>query len=59
MEKTFQFKFVSPQAEKNPGLSHRTVAPPNFWRDHTHPDDTDWCSAFCLDSTQKTAGPRV
>ncbi|HET7286215.1 MAG TPA: PAS domain S-box protein, partial [Pyrinomonadaceae bacterium] len=26
---------------------------PNFWRDHTHPDDTDWCSAFCLDSTKR------
>ena len=50
---TFQFKFVSPQAEKILGYPLDQWLQPNFWRDHTHPDDTDWCSAFCLDSTQK------
>ena len=50
---TFQFKFVSPQAEKILGYPLEQWLEPNFWRDHTHPDDTDWCSAFCLDSTQK------
>ena len=50
---TFQFKFVSPQAEKILGYPLEQWLQPNFWRDHTHPDDTDWCSAFCLDSTQK------
>ena len=50
---TFQFKFVSPQAEKILGYPIEQWLEPNFWRDHTHPDDTDWCSAFCLESTHK------
>ena len=50
---TFQFKFVSSQAEKILGYPIEQWLQPNFWRDHTHPDDTDWCSAFCLDSTRK------
>jgi PAS domain S-box-containing protein len=50
---TFQFKFVSAQAEKILGYPIEQWLEPNFWRDHTHPDDTDWCSAFCLESTQK------
>lgn len=50
---TFQFTFVSPQAEKILGYPIKQWLEPNFWRDHTHPDDTDWCSAFCLDSTRK------
>ena len=50
---TFQFTFVSPQAEKILGYPIRQWLEPNFWRNHTHPDDTDWCSAFCLDSTSR------
>ena len=50
---TFQFTFVSPQAEKILGYPISQWLEPNFWRDHTHPDDTDWCSAFCLDSTKQ------
>lgn len=50
---TFQFTFVSPQAEKILGYPIRQWLEPDFWRDHTHPDDTDWCSAFCLESTRK------
>lgn len=50
---TFQFRFVSPQAEKILGYPIAEWLEPNFWINHTHPDDTDWCSAFCLDSTQK------
>ena len=50
---TFQFTFVSPQAEKILGYPLREWLKPNFWRDHTHPDDTDWCAAFCLDSTRR------
>jgi PAS domain S-box-containing protein len=50
---TFQFKFVSPQAEKILGYPLAQWLEPNFWLNHTHPDDTDWCSAFCLDSTRK------
>jgi PAS domain S-box-containing protein len=50
---TFQFTFVSPQAERILGYPLRTWLEPNFWRDHTHPDDTDWCAAFCLDCTKR------
>ena len=50
---TFQFTFVSPRAEKILGYPIQQWLEPNFWREHTHPDDTDWCSAFCLDSTQR------
>lgn len=50
---TFRFTFVSRQAEKILGYPLKEWLEPNFWRDHTHPDDTDWCSAFCLDSTRR------
>lgn len=50
---TFQFTFVSPQAERILGYPLEQWLEPNFWRDHTHPDDTEWCSAFCLDSTKR------
>lgn len=50
---TFQFRFVSPQAERILGYPVEHWLKPNFWRDHTHPDDTDWCSAFCMDSTKR------
>jgi PAS domain S-box-containing protein len=50
---TFQFTFVSPQAERILGYPISHWLEPNFWRDHTHPDDTDWCAAFCLDSTKR------
>ena len=50
---TFQFTFVSPQAERILGYPLREWLEPNFWRDHTHPEDTDWCAAFCLDCTKR------
>lgn len=50
---TFQFTFVSPQAERILGYPVRQWLEPNFWRDHTHPEDTDWCAAFCFDCTKR------
>ena len=50
---TFQFTFVSPQAERILGYPLREWLEPNFWRNHTHPADTDWCAAFCLDCTKR------
>jgi PAS domain S-box-containing protein len=50
---TFQFTFVSPQAERILGYPISSWLEPGFWRKHTHPEDTDWCSAFCLDSTRR------
>jgi PAS domain S-box-containing protein len=50
---TFQFTFVSPQAEPILGYPLRRWLEPNFWRDHTHPDDMAWCAEFCLESTKR------
>lgn len=50
---TFRFTFVSPQAERILGYPIEEWLRADFWRDHTHPDDTDWCTAFCLDSTRR------
>ena len=50
---TFQFTFVSPQAERILGYPLRKWLEPNFWRDHTHPDDMAWCAEFCLESTRR------
>ena len=50
---TFRFTFVSPQAERILGYPIEHGLEPDFWRNHTHPDDTDWCSAFCTDSTKR------
>lgn len=50
---TFQFTFVSPKAETILGYPLKEWLEPNFWRDHTHPDDADWCSAYCVDCTNR------
>lgn len=50
---TCQFTFVSPQAEKILGYPIERWFEPDFWRNHTHPDDTDWCSALCMDSPKR------
>lgn len=50
---TFQFTFVSPQAERILGYPISRWLEPDFWRNHTHPEDADWCSEFCLDSTRR------
>ena len=49
---TFQFLFVSRQAESILGYSVREwLEDPAFWRRHTHPEDVEWCTAYCLDAT--------
>ena len=50
---TFQFTFVSQQAEKILGYAIEQWLKPNFWQDHTHPDDAEWCTAYCLDCTRQ------
>src|SRR6185312_2082152 len=53
---TFQFQFVSPQAERILGFPPKQwIAEPDFWRRHTHPEDVEWCSAFCRDATARGA----
>jgi PAS domain S-box-containing protein len=50
---TFQFTFVSPQAERILGYPISRWLEPDFWRRHTHPDDTEWCAEFCMDSIKR------
>ena len=50
---TFQFTFVSPKAETILGYPLKQCLEPNSWRDHTHPNDADWCSAYCVDCTRR------
>jgi PAS domain S-box-containing protein len=46
---TFQFTFVSPQAERVLGYPvERWLDEPTFWSDHLHPDDREWAVEFCL-----------
>jgi len=50
---TFQFLFVSAYAETILGYPVRQwIDEPDFWRCHTHPDDVEWCSKFCLDAVR-------
>lgn len=47
--RTFQFSFVSHGAEKMLGYPlHEWIENPTFWRDHVHPEDVEWCVAFCV-----------
>src|SRR3954468_20029882 len=49
--KNFQFTFVSEQAEEILGYPiEQWLEEPDFWRKHTHPDDVEWCAAFCSDA---------
>jgi PAS domain S-box-containing protein len=49
---TFRFTFVSPQAERILGFPARQwLEEPDFWRHHIHPDDVEWCTRFCIDTS--------
>ncbi len=49
---TFQFTFVSPQAERLLGFPvTRWLTDPTFWADHVHPDDRQWAIDFCVKAT--------
>ena len=51
---TFQFRFVSPQAERILGFPpEQWIREPDFWRKHTHPEDVEWCAAFCRDCSAR------
>jgi PAS domain S-box-containing protein len=50
---TFQFSFVSEQAEKLLGYSTADwLARPAFWSDHIHRDDRDAAVSYCVRCTQ-------
>jgi two-component system, cell cycle sensor histidine kinase and response regulator CckA len=51
---TFQFSYVSPQAERILGYpSRQWIEEPDFWRTHTHPNDVEWCTSYCREATEK------
>ncbi|MEO7983920.1 MAG: PAS domain S-box protein, partial [Bacteroidota bacterium] len=52
--KTFQFSFVSRQAERLLGYPVESwTSDPSFWADHIHPGDRDWAMQYFISSTQK------
>ena len=49
---TFRFSYVNPQAEQILGYpSRQWVEEPGFWLNHTHPEDVEWCVAYCKSAT--------
>jgi len=49
---TFQFTFVSPQAEQLLGYpTERWLTEADFWFNHIHPEDREWAMNFCLVAT--------
>ncbi|MFQ5983312.1 MAG: PAS domain-containing protein, partial [Woeseiaceae bacterium] len=52
--RTFQFTFVSKQAERILGYSlEEWLLEPDFWPKHIHPEDRDQAVAYCLEATAK------
>ena len=49
--RTFQFTFVSQQAERLLGYPVREWRAPGFWMDHLHGDDRAWAPEFCRQAT--------
>jgi two-component system cell cycle sensor histidine kinase/response regulator CckA len=51
---TFRFRFVSQEAERILGYPpQQWIDDPDFWRRHTHPDDFEWCSRYCLEASRE------
>jgi two-component system, cell cycle sensor histidine kinase and response regulator CckA len=51
---TFQFKFVSHQAERLLGYPvQQWLTEPDFWANHIHPEDRDWVVDLCRRRTQE------
>jgi PAS domain S-box-containing protein len=49
--RTWQFTFVSPQAQAITGFPSEQWLQQDFWPDHIHPDDRDASVHFCIAST--------
>jgi len=51
---TFEFSFVSPQAERLLGYPlERWTTEATFWKDHIHPEDQTWAVDYCVASTRQ------
>ncbi|MFA4970694.1 MAG: PAS domain S-box protein, partial [Sulfuritalea sp.] len=53
--RTFDFTFVSQQAERLLGYPAGDWLQPGFWVEHLHPDDKAWAPIYCEACTQKMA----
>jgi PAS domain S-box-containing protein len=51
--RTFQFTFVSQQAERLLGYPLDEWFTPGFWAEHIHPEDRAWAVEFCLRATRE------
>jgi PAS domain S-box-containing protein len=51
--RTFEFSFVSSQAERMLGYPAEQWLSPGFWAQHVHPEDVEWCTKFCIQATQQ------
>lgn len=50
---TFDFTFVSEQAERLLGYPVEEWKKPGFWIEHMHPSDRKWAPEFCMSSTKR------
>ena len=50
---TFNFTFVSEQAERLLGYTVEEWKEPGFWVNHLHPDDKNWAPEFCASRTSR------
>ncbi len=48
---TFNFTFISQQAERLLGYPSKDWLKPNFWVEHLHPDDKSWAPEYCASCT--------
>lgn len=48
---SFAFTYVSQQAERLLGYPVAEWYQPEFWKDHLHPDDSEWAPTFCSNQT--------
>jgi PAS domain S-box-containing protein len=50
---TFDFTFISLQAERLLGYRIEDWLKPSFWVQHLHPEDKDWAPEYCASCTRK------
>jgi len=50
---TFNFTFISQQAERLLGYPLEDWLKPGFWVEHLHPDDRGWASEYCASCTHR------
>ena len=50
---SFDFTFVSRQAERLLGYPVAEWLQPGFWVQHLHPEDKDWAAEYCMSCTRR------